>query len=95
MCFYNPKHEHSKCPEIGRESAAAAAKSLRLCLILCDPIDSRPPGSSVPGILQARTLEGIYHHLYLRFNYPEFKKLQQQTSLYFCPFREISCVQSL
>ena len=36
---------------------AAAAKSLQLCLTLCDPIDGRPPGSSVPGILQARTLE--------------------------------------
>ena len=36
---------------------AAAAKSLQLCLTLCDPIDSSPPGSPVPGILQARTLE--------------------------------------
>ena len=36
--------------------AAAAAKSLQLCLTLCDPIDSSPPVSSVPGILQARTL---------------------------------------
>ena len=38
-------------------TAAAAAKSLQSCLILCDPIDSSPPGSPVPGILQARTLE--------------------------------------
>ena len=38
---------------------AAAAKSLQSCLTLCDPIDSSPPGSSVPGILQARTLEWI------------------------------------
>ena len=37
--------------------AAAAAKSLQLCLILCDLIDGSPPGSPVPGILQARTLE--------------------------------------
>ena len=37
-------------------AAAAAAKSLQSCPTLCDPIDSRPPGSSVPGILQARTL---------------------------------------
>ena len=36
---------------------AAAAKSLQSCPTLCDPIDSSPPGSSVPGILQARTLE--------------------------------------
>ena len=38
-------------------TAAAAAKSLQLCLTLCDPIDSSSPGSAVPGILQARTLE--------------------------------------
>ena len=38
---------------------AAAAKSLQLCLTLCDPMDSSPPGSPVPGILQARTLEWI------------------------------------
>ena len=36
---------------------AAAAKSLQLCPTLCDPIDGNPPGSPVPGILQARTLE--------------------------------------
>ena len=38
-------------------AAAAAAKSLQSCPTLCDPIDSSPPGSAVPGILQARTLE--------------------------------------
>ena len=38
-------------------AAAAAAKSLRLCPTLCDPTDGSPPGSPVPGILQARTLE--------------------------------------
>ena len=41
------------------ESAAAAAKSHQLCLTLCDPIDGSPPGSSVPGIFQARTLEWV------------------------------------
>ena len=40
-------------------AAAAAAKSFQLCPTLCDPIDSSPPGSPVPGILQARTLEWI------------------------------------
>ena len=40
-------------------SAAAAAKSLQSCPTLCDPIDSSPPGSPVPGILQARTLEWV------------------------------------
>ena len=38
-------------------AAAAAAKSLQSCLTPCDPIDGSPPGSSIPGILQARTLE--------------------------------------
>ena len=38
---------------------AAAAKLLQLCLTLCDPIDGSPPGSPVPGILQARTLEWL------------------------------------
>ena len=40
-------------------AAAAAAKSLQSCLTLCDPIDGCPPCSSVPGILQARTLEWV------------------------------------
>ena len=37
----------------------AAAKSLQSCPILCDPIDGNPPGSPIPGILQARTLEWV------------------------------------
>ena len=40
-------------------AAAAAAKSLQSCPTLCDPIDSSPPGSAIPGILQARTLEWV------------------------------------
>ena len=40
-------------------SAAAAAKLLQSCPTLCDPIDGSPPDSSVPGILQARTLEWV------------------------------------
>ena len=39
--------------------APAAAKSLQSCPTLCDPIDGNPPGSAVPGILQARTLEWV------------------------------------
>ena len=38
---------------------AAAAKSLQSCLTPCDPIDGSPPGSPVPGILQAQTLEWV------------------------------------
>ena len=40
-----------------RMAAAAAAKSLQSCPTLCDPIDGSPPGSPVPGILQARVLK--------------------------------------
>ena len=39
--------------------AAAAAKSLQSCPTLCDPIDGRPSGSTIPGILEARTLEWV------------------------------------
>ena len=46
---------HQESPLI----AAAAAKSLQSCPTLCDPIDGSPPGSPVPGILQARTLEWV------------------------------------
>ena len=48
------------CSEIVKlKAAAAAAKSLQLCPTLCGPIDGSTPGSPVPGILQARTLEWI------------------------------------
>ena len=44
---------------ISGNAAAAAAKSLQSCPTLCDPIDGSPPGSPVPGILQARALEWV------------------------------------
>ena len=44
---------------VAAAAAAAAAKSLQSCPTLCDPIDGSPPGSAVPGILQARTLEWV------------------------------------
>ena len=53
---------HKSCPKVGyviRAAAATAAKSLQSCPTLCDPIDGSPPGSPVPGILQARTLEWV------------------------------------
>ena len=57
------KYENmTKCSPIRKNSymqTAAAAKSLQLCLTLCDPIDVSPPGSPAPGILQARTLEWV------------------------------------
>ena len=51
--------KHTKWSTYIVGSAAAAAKSLQSCLTLCDPIDGSPPGSPVPGILQARTLEWV------------------------------------
>ena len=42
-----------------KAAAAAAAKSLQSCLTLCDPIEDSPPGSPIPGILLARTLEWV------------------------------------
>ena len=47
LCFRSSNHA----------AAAAAAKSLQSCPTLCDPIDSSPPGSPIPGILQARIPE--------------------------------------
>ena len=55
-------HEITRCLFLGRKAMtnlAAAAKSLQSCSTLCDPIDGSPPGSPVPGILQARTLEWV------------------------------------
>ena len=46
-------------PENRLAAAAAAAKSLQSCLTLCNPIDSSPPGSPIPGILQATVLEWV------------------------------------
>ena len=46
-----------RIPSTEEPAAAAAAKSLQLCPTLCDPINGSPPGSPIPGILQARTLE--------------------------------------
>ena len=52
--------ENDDCNKITNVVAAAAtAKSLQLCLTLCNPIDGSPLGSSVPGILQARILEWV------------------------------------
>ena len=57
---YTLWHNHSKILfDLPLLAAAAAAKSLQSCPILCDPIDGSRPGSAVPGILQARTLEWV------------------------------------
>ena len=63
MYYFNCHHYHYWCCFIvtllGYLSMLCYAKSLQSCLTLCDPIDSSPPGSPVPGILQARTLEWV------------------------------------
>ena len=71
---------------------AAAAKLLQSCLTLCDPIDGSPPGSSVPGILQARILEWVAisfsnacMHAKLLQSWPTVWRYGQQPTRLFCP----------
>ena len=52
-------NKHIKNCPTSFATAAAVAKSLQSCLTLCDPTDGSPPGSAVPGSLQARTLEWV------------------------------------
>jgi len=66
MIYYNWKfvpfdhsYTHFIYPLFLASAEAAAAKLLQSCLTLCGPIDGSPPGSPVPGILQARTLEWV------------------------------------
>ena len=54
-----PVIDELACWSLSIPAAAAAAKLLQSCRTLCDPIDGSPPGSPVPGILQARTLEWV------------------------------------
>ena len=57
--FYYGVYQFNFLLNLMHLNAAAAAKSLQSCPTLCDPIDGSPPGSAVPGILQARTLEWV------------------------------------
>ena len=57
--FSKPEFLHMSAAAAAAAAADAAAKSLQSCPTLCDPIDGSPPGSPVPGILQARTLEWL------------------------------------
>ena len=59
FCISRLKRIHTAATWMDLEVAAAAAKSLQSCPTLCHPIDGCPPGSPVPGILQARTLEWV------------------------------------
>ena len=53
------QHKSTAIGKVNAAAAAAAAKSLQSCPTLCDPIDGSLPGSPIPGILQARTLEWV------------------------------------
>ena len=55
----SPRGKRGGGPGELSDPAAAAAKSLQSCPTLCDPVDGSPPGSRVPGILQARTLKWV------------------------------------
>ena len=57
--FPHSFQEATSLGSTGDLSAAAAAESLQSCPTLCNPIDGSPPGSALPGILQARTLEWV------------------------------------
>ena len=57
--FWEDTHKHSEGSTLMNRVAATAAKSLQSCPTLCNPIDGSLPGSPVPGILQARTLEWV------------------------------------
>ena len=60
LAGYTP-WSHKSWTWLNTHMHAAAAKSLQSCPTVCDPRDSSPPGSPVPGILQARTLEWVTH----------------------------------
>ena len=55
----NIQHGTDEYDEVQVKCVAAAAKLLQSCTILCDPRDGSPPGSPIPGILQARTLKWV------------------------------------
>jgi len=59
LLSHKKEWDNAVCSDMDEAAAAAAAKSLQSCLTLCDPMDCSPPGSPVPGILQARTLECV------------------------------------
>ena len=87
---YNYKNFESLCctPEtniIINHAAAAPAKLLQSCPTLCNPIHGSPPGSSVPGILQARTLEWVVISFSI-INHTSIKKKLKQEPFYllFC-----------
>ena len=83
--------QHTRLPCPSSTPAAAAAKSLQSCPTLCDPIDGSPPGSPIPGILQARVLESPTPGAYLN-SHPSCWWCHSTISSSVVPFS--SCLQS-
>ena len=83
--------QHTRLPCPSSTPAAAAAKSLQSCPTLCDPIDGSPPGSPIPGILQARVLESPTPGAYLN-SHPSCWWCHSTISSSVIPFS--SCLQS-
>ena len=69
-------------------AAAAAAKSLQSCPTLCDPIDGSPPGSAIPGILQARTLEWVAISFSSAWKWKVKVKLLSRVWLFVTPLKD-------
>ena len=76
-------------------AVAAAAKSLQSCLTLCDSIDGSPPGSPVPGILQARTLEWVTSQTNSFLSLFPIKFIVKQYLCLFCPVYKIGVAVQL
>ena len=76
----------SSGPSLCPYTALAATKSLQSCPTLCDPIDGSPPGSPVPGILQARTLEWVAVSLSNAWKWKVKVKLLSRVRLFATPW---------
>ena len=89
--FCRPCPVHLFYPDI-HLSPVAAAKLLQSCTTLCVPIDSTPPGSAVPGILQARTLEWVAISFSKSTSYIRsfYNKLVTLSKLFLCSVRHSS-----
>ena len=74
------------CSALPPRAAAAAANLLQACLTLCDPTDGSPPGSPVPGILQARTLEWVAISFSNAWKWKVKRKLLSHVRLFVTPW---------
>ena len=85
----------SMCFKLSHHTPAAAAKSLQLWPTLCDPIDSSPPGSPVPGIFQERVLEWVAIALSVIMLLPQQYYIWHITDLFFdmLSFQDYTCLK--